>query len=212
MRHIRVIVGRGLILFPNHIVYIQLWGKEVPQHVQVHVTRSGSSGEREWSVHLCSAYSTENIHLLTVSRMFEIWCGFCDPQMIRLWWFTFPDKLKVASSPKVILSQNNLSPSRQFVISVQNLSNVVNRWASTPAAVRNLCGRKDGLLRSTQFPACPPFVFLRNEEKRFTNILHSLVAWPSGRIVLLNTDATSFSKWFVPLINGFCLRCFLQNS
>jgi hypothetical protein len=70
-RHIPVIVGRGPILLPDHIVYIQLWNKEVLQHIEVHVTRDGSLGEKEWSVNLRSAYSTENIHLRTVSHMFD---------------------------------------------------------------------------------------------------------------------------------------------
>jgi hypothetical protein len=59
-RHIPGIVGRGPILLPNHIVYIQLWNKEVIQHIEVHVTRNGSLGEKkEWSVNLRSAYSTK---------------------------------------------------------------------------------------------------------------------------------------------------------
>jgi hypothetical protein len=86
MHHIPVIVGRGLILFPNHTVYIQLWEKEVPQHVEVLVTRSGTSGEREWSVNLCSANSTENFHLLAVSRMFEF-----DADSVILRWLDYDD-------------------------------------------------------------------------------------------------------------------------
>jgi hypothetical protein len=93
-------------------------------------------------------------------------------------------------------------------------------WSTVGLWLLQLCGRKIvcyvalstlSYERITQFPACPPFVFLRNEEKRFTNILHSLVAWSSGRIIILSTNATTFSKWFVPLINGFCLRCFLAK-
>jgi hypothetical protein len=60
--HIPVIVGRSPILLPNHTADIQLWKKEVFQHIKVHVTHNGSLGKKEWSVNLCSAYSTENIH------------------------------------------------------------------------------------------------------------------------------------------------------
>jgi hypothetical protein len=66
-----VIVGRGPILLLNHIVYIQLWNREVLQHIVVLVTRNGSLGEKEWSVNLRSPYSTENIHLRIVLHMFD---------------------------------------------------------------------------------------------------------------------------------------------
>jgi hypothetical protein len=69
--HVPVIVGWGPILLPNHIVYIQLWNKEVLQHIEVHVTCNGNLGEKEWSINLRSAYSTENIHLWTVLHMFD---------------------------------------------------------------------------------------------------------------------------------------------
>jgi len=35
------------------------------------VTPGGSLGEKEWPVNLCSAYSTEKIHLWTVWYMFD---------------------------------------------------------------------------------------------------------------------------------------------
>jgi hypothetical protein len=66
-----VIVGSGPVLLPNHTVYIQLWNQEVLQSIEVHVTRNFSPGEKEWSVDLCSAYSTEKKHLRTVSYMFN---------------------------------------------------------------------------------------------------------------------------------------------
>jgi hypothetical protein len=47
------------------------------------------------------------------------WCGFCVPQMIRLWRFTFSDKWNVASSLQIILSKNKISCLRRFSISVQ---------------------------------------------------------------------------------------------
>jgi hypothetical protein len=68
-RHIPVIAGRGPILLPNHIVYIQLWNKELLQHIEVHATRYGSIGGKEWSVNLRSANSTENIHLRTFRQL-----------------------------------------------------------------------------------------------------------------------------------------------
>jgi hypothetical protein len=43
----------------------------VLQHIEVHVTLNGSLSKKEWSVNLHSAYSTENIHLRTVSHMFD---------------------------------------------------------------------------------------------------------------------------------------------
>jgi hypothetical protein len=43
------------------------------------------------------------------------------------------------------------------------------------------------------------------------NTLHSLVTWSSDRILPLSTNATSFSKLFVSLVNGFFHRCFLRN-
>jgi hypothetical protein len=70
-RHIPVIVGRGASLLPSHIVYIHLRNKEVLQHIEVAVTRNGTLGEKVWSAHLCSAYSKENIHLRTVTHMFN---------------------------------------------------------------------------------------------------------------------------------------------
>jgi hypothetical protein len=118
-RHIPVIVGRGPILLPNHIVYIQLWNKEVLQHIEVHVTRNGSLGEKEWSV-TCVLLTARKIFTFGMSHMCSTtWCSFCDPQMIKLWRFTFPDKSKVASSLKTILSKNKWSSSRWFSISVQ---------------------------------------------------------------------------------------------
>jgi hypothetical protein len=70
-------------------------------------------------------------------------------QMIRLWQFTFPDKWKVASSLKTILSKNKLYSLRQFSISVQKFLlcgrslgfNSCNSW--------NVYSRKDNLIRST---------------------------------------------------------------
>jgi hypothetical protein len=40
-------------------------------------------------------------------------------------------------------------------------------------------------------------------EKRSANTPHSLFTWSSAQILLLSTNATSFSIWFVPLVNGF---------
>jgi hypothetical protein len=70
-RHIPVVVGGDNILLPNHAVYIHLWNKEVLAHIEVHVTRNDSLSEKEWSINLCSAYSTETIHIRTVSHMLD---------------------------------------------------------------------------------------------------------------------------------------------
>jgi hypothetical protein len=70
-RHIPVMVGRGPIVLPNHILYIQLWNKEVLQHIEVHVTRNGSLGGRRMVRKLAFCWSNENIHLLTVPHMFD---------------------------------------------------------------------------------------------------------------------------------------------
>jgi hypothetical protein len=59
--------GEGPHLLPNHTVYIQLWNKEVLQHV----TSNGSVNKKEWFVNLSSVNSTENIHLQIVSHMFD---------------------------------------------------------------------------------------------------------------------------------------------
>jgi hypothetical protein len=77
------------------------------------------------------------------------WCGFCDRQMIRLWRFTFPDKWKVASSLKTILSENKLSSWRQFSISVQKFLRCGRSLGFNSCTSWNLCGRKDNLIRST---------------------------------------------------------------
>jgi hypothetical protein len=42
------------------------------------VTRNDSLDEKEWSVNLCSVYSTKNIHLLTVSHMLD--------KLVRILW------------------------------------------------------------------------------------------------------------------------------
>jgi hypothetical protein len=51
-------------------VYIQLCNWEVLLRIEVHMTHNGSFGKGEWSVNLCSIYSTENIHLQTDLLMF----------------------------------------------------------------------------------------------------------------------------------------------
>jgi hypothetical protein len=72
-------VGRGPILLQNHIVHIQLWNKEVLQHIEIHVTRYGRLGGKVWSVNLCSAYSIKRNQLRTVSHMFDnlVWILWC---------------------------------------------------------------------------------------------------------------------------------------
>jgi hypothetical protein len=50
--HIPAIVGRGPISLPNHTVYIQLWNKEVLQHIEIHMIHNDSLGEKQWSVNL----------------------------------------------------------------------------------------------------------------------------------------------------------------
>jgi hypothetical protein len=88
-----VIVGSGPVLLPNHTVYIQLWIQEVLQIIEVHVTRNFSPGEKEWSVDLCSAYSTEKKNTFGLSRTCSTTlCWFCVPKKIILWLFTFPVK------------------------------------------------------------------------------------------------------------------------
>jgi hypothetical protein len=65
-------VGRkGAILLPNHTVYIQLWNKELLQHIEVHVTCNDSLDGRECSANLSSVCSIQNFHIPTVSHMFD---------------------------------------------------------------------------------------------------------------------------------------------
>jgi hypothetical protein len=63
------------------------------------------------------------------------WSEFCDPKMIRLWRFTFPDKRKVATSLKTILSKNKLYSLRRFSISVEKFLRRGRSLGFTPAAV-----------------------------------------------------------------------------
>jgi hypothetical protein len=81
------------------------------------------------------------------------WCGFCDPQMIRLWRFTFPDKWKVASSLKTILSKNKLSSWRQFSISVQKFLRCGRSLGFNSCSSWNLYSRKNNLLHREITPS-----------------------------------------------------------
>jgi len=54
-----VVVGQGPVLL-KRVVYIQLWNKDVLQHVEVHMTSNFSLGNEGWVVNLYSAYGTEN--------------------------------------------------------------------------------------------------------------------------------------------------------
>jgi hypothetical protein len=70
------------------------------------------------------------------------WSRFCDPQMIKLWRFTFPDKWKVASSLKTILSKNKLYSLRQFSILVQKFLQCCQSLGFNSCSSWNLYGQK----------------------------------------------------------------------
>jgi hypothetical protein len=97
----------------------------------------------DWVIWVAMECSRQDLSIFL--RTSTTWSGFCGPQMIRLWRFTFPDKWKVASSLKTILSKNKFYSLRQFSISVQKFLRCgLNSWSSW-----NLYGRKDNLIRSS---------------------------------------------------------------
>jgi hypothetical protein len=99
--------------------------------------------EKKKSVKLCSAYSTENIHLRTVMHMFNNLVQSLWSPDDRLWQFTFPDKWMVALSLKTILSKNKLSSSRWFSVSVQKSLQCGWLLSFNSCGSWNLYGRKD---------------------------------------------------------------------
>jgi hypothetical protein len=153
--------------------------------------------------------------------MFTPWCGFFNNQMTGLWRFSFPDVWKLASPMKSIFSKNKLSSSKRFSISVQKSLRRCRTLGCNFFSSWNQYSRKDNRLRNTLHTATwetsPNSLlarlvnFLPTTEKRRMNTLHSLVTWLSDRILPLSTNATSFSKWFVSLVNGFFHRSFLRN-
>jgi hypothetical protein len=183
------------------------------------MTCNYSLGKREWPMNLCSAYSIENIHFWTTSHSSTTWCEFCASQIAGLFWLAFPDMWKVASYWNIFFPKNKLSSLRHFSLMVQKSFwrgwflgfNFCSTW--------NLYGQKREPLTQhpshchvrdiTHFPPCLLCGFLRTTEKRQTNTLHSLVTWSSAWIRLLHSvNATSFSRWLMPLVNGFSCRRF----
>jgi hypothetical protein len=101
----------------------------------------------DWVIRVAMECSHHDLSILPWTS--TTWSGFCDPQMIRLWRFTFLDKWKVASSLKTILSENKLYSFRQFSISVRKFLRCGRSLGFNSCSSWNLYGRKDSLLRST---------------------------------------------------------------
>lgn len=100
------------------------------------VTHNGSIGEKEWSINCLQLIEQKTINFGQYHTYFTTWCGFCHPQIIRLWQLTFHNKWKVALSLSTILSKNKLSSQRKLSVSVKkSLPNMVDHWALSPAAV-----------------------------------------------------------------------------
>jgi hypothetical protein len=109
---------------------------EVPRHIPEVVGRApsccskcSSMSRYTWPVMVVSAekngrkpvfaYSTENIHLRTVSHMLGNLVRILWSPDDYIWQFAFPDKWEVASSLETVSSKNKLPSSRRVSISVQ---------------------------------------------------------------------------------------------
>jgi hypothetical protein len=121
------------MLLTNHIVYIQLCKcSSMSTYMRLIVVVAAKKSGALTRV-LPAAQKTFTFGL---SRTCSAnWCEFCDPRVIRLWRIALPDKWNVSSSLQSILPENKLSLLKQFSISAQNLSHLVDHWVLAPAAV-----------------------------------------------------------------------------
>jgi hypothetical protein len=151
------------------------------------VTGNGSLGVKNGS-----AYSTENFYFRIVSCMFD--------NLVRI--LLSPDDWIIANQVKCSLVAENDFAQKQLVLfkafqSIGTKSLRHDRYAAFEsctagntiayAALSTLSCMRD----TTKFIACPP---CEEAEKRRNNTFHGLVTWLSAQILLLSTNATSFSK------------------